>query len=312
MLRLKRQTNKKLNMKKLNTIVLAFLLSIALVQSLSAQSLIDGFTPKKGDLSVTGSYTYSNYDEFYVGTEKTEGVPFHNEITQSIFSVYVKYGLTDNVSFILNVPYITAEGDGDADGINGLTSVSDIQDISFAVKVNAAKFDFKGVNLNLLTAVTTHIPGGYEPNGVLSIGSGAFGVDTTLGVHLNTNVGLFSTLLGSYNFRGNAENNFGTGGQFAVPNSASLVGKLGYASSFIYIEAWASHVNSEEGVDIGSPSFTGNLPETNVDYSSYGATIYKNVLPQLGISLGYSQIFDGINVGASQNFSAGLTYNFNK
>ncbi len=299
-------------MKKLYVSVLSLFLTITLTNTINAQGLLDGFTPKKGDLSVTGSFTYSNYDEFYVGLEKTEGVPFHDEITQSIFSLYAKYGITDRVSVVLNVPFISAEGNGVEDGINGLTSVSDLQDVSIALKVNAAKFMIKGGNLNLITGLTTHIPTGYEPNGVLSIGSGAFGIDFGAGLHLNTDVGFFSTLLASYNLRGDAKNNLMPGGDYGVPNSFALNGKLGYASSFIYVEAWASHVNSEEGIDISGPGFAGNLPETNVDYSSVGITLYKNIISKVGLSLGYGKIIDGRNVGASTNYSVGLTYNFNQ
>lgn len=43
-----------------------------------------------------------------------------------------------------------------------------------------------------------------------------------------------------------------------------------------------------------------------------GVTLYKNILPQLGVSLGYGKIIDGLNISTSTNYSVGLIYNFNK
>lgn len=302
-------------MKKINLLMLSFILSIIFSNNTTnAQGLLDGFTPKKGDFSVTGSYTYGNFDEFYMGDTEMNLVDVVGleEITQNIFSLYAKYGVSDNVSFILNVPFISAETNGNNDPINGESSISEIQDVSLAVKVNAAKFNIKGGNLNIITGLTLNVPTGYEPNGVLSVGSGAWGFDYTAGLHLNTNIGLFSTLLAGYNIRDKAKNNLTGTGNFEVPNAFTLSGKLGYASDFIYVEAWAYYLNSDKGVDIGGPNFTGNLPETDVENSSIGLTLYKNIIPKLGASLSYGKVIDGRNVAASQTFSAGLTYNFNK
>jgi len=299
-------------MKKFNVLILSFILSVVITSNASAQGLLDGFTPTKDELTVTLSYTNSSFDEFYVGETKMdlEGpLPF-DKITQNIVSLYAKYGITDKVSAVLSVPFISAEsGNGVNDPINGVTSFADVQDISIAIKANAAKFDFKSGNLNLITGLTTVIPTGYEANGVLSAGSGAWGVDYTAGLHLNTNVGLFSTIFAGYNLRDGAKNNQG-GADFEVPNAFTLSGKLGYASEFIYVEAWAYYLNSDKGVDIGGPNFTGNLPETNVENSSVGLTLYKNVIPQLGVSLSFGQVIDGRNIGAGTNYSAGLTYCF--
>lgn len=298
-------------MKKINLITLSIFTLLGGVSLTSnAQGLIDGFNLKKGDLSVSASYTRSMFDAFYVGKTKTDGIPAHGEINQNIFSLYAKYGVTDRFSVIVSLPFISAENTSNApDPINGETSISELQDISIAFKLNSLKFNFNKADLNVITAVTAVIPSGYEPNGILSVGNGAFGVDVTAGLHLNTEIGFFSTLLTSYNFRGDADNNFTPGGDFGVPNAFVTTGKIGYASDFIYVEAWADYLNSEEGVDIGSANFRGNLPETDVEYSRVGITVYKNIIPQLGVSLGFGKVIDGRNLGDAINYSAGLTYN---
>lgn len=297
-------------MKKNNLLTLPIFMLLGGALTLNAQGLLDGFSQKKGDLSVSASYARSQFDAFYVGETKTDGIPAHEEINQNIFSLYAKYGVTDKLTAIVSLPFISAENTSNVpDPINGETSIAELQDISIALKLNAFKFNLKKADLNVITGVTAVIPSGYEPNGILSVGSGAFGFDVTAGLHLNTEVGFFSTLLTSYKFRGDADNNLTPGGQFGVPNAFVTTGKIGYSSSFIYVEAWADYSNSEEGVDIGTPSFTGNLPETNVDYSQIGITVYKNIIPQLGVSLGFGKVIDGRNLSDATTFSAGLTYN---
>lgn len=297
-------------MKKNHLLTLSILTILGTSLNSKAQGLLDGFNPKKGNLSVSTSYSRSQFDSFYVGKINTEGVPVHEEINQNVFSLYAKYGITDRFSAIVSIPFISAENTSNQpDPINGETTISELQDISVALKLNAYKFNFNKADLNIIVGAAAIIPTGYEPNGILSVGSGAFGVDVTTGLHLNTKVGLFSTLLVSYSFKGNADNNLIPGGKFGVPNAFVTTGKIGYNSKFIYVEAWADYLKSEEGVDIGTPSFRGNLPETKVDYSRIGITVYRNIIPQLGISLGVGKVIDGRNLSNAITYSAGLTYN---
>ncbi|GFD92220.1 MULTISPECIES: hypothetical protein [Tenacibaculum] len=296
-------------MKKFYTLLFfSILLGISITSY--GQGLYDGFTPKKNSLSITTSFTKSEYEKFYLGKTKQNATPVHEKINQNIYSLYAKYGITDRLSAIVSIPFIDATNTSNQpDPVNGLTSISEVQDISIALKFNAHKFQFKSGDLNIITGITTVIPTGYEPNGILSIGNGGFGFDLKAGLHLNTNVGFFSTIFAGYNLRGNADNNLTPGGDFGVPNAFTTTGKIGYASSFIYVEAWADYYNSEEGVDIGSPSFKGNFPETDVDYKSVGITVYKNILPKLGIGVGYGKVIDGRNIGESSTYSVSLTYN---
>ncbi|WP_075344148.1 transporter [Tenacibaculum agarivorans] len=298
-------------MRKTQQLVLVFALSLGFYASGNAQGMFDGFFQKKGDLSITASYAKSQFDEFYLGAEKQDAVPVHEEISQDIFTLYAKYGITDRLSAVVMLPFISASNTSNVpDPVNGETSISDIQDISIALKLNAYQFDFNKADLSIITAATAVIPSGYEPNGILSIGSGAFGIDLRAGLHLNTDIGFFSTIFAGYNFRGDADNNLTPGGDFGVPNSFVTTGKIGYASKLIYVEAWADFANSEEGVDIGGPGFAGNFPETNVDYSRVGLTLYKEVIPNLGISAGIGKVIDGRNLGDSLTYSGGITYNF--
>lgn len=300
-------------MKTKRTVLISFGILI-IGSTVHAQGLVDGYYSQKGNLAVTASYTrVGAYDEFYVGKEKTGPVPVHNEISQDIFGVYAKYGLLDDLTLIFNVPYITTKGYGDSDPVNGETKQSDFQDICLTAKYRPFSTDFTGGRIDGISALGIAIPAGYEPNGILSIGNGAFATDLHIGGHLQLNGGFFSTLVAGYSFRGKAKDNLGANGgnDFDVPNAFLAVAKLGYAASKFYVELWMDHqASSSDGVDIMGPGFAGNFPETRVDYTRLGISGYVPVTDGIGLSAGYGALLDGRNIGDSGYFSTGVTFLF--
>lgn len=277
-----------------------------------SQGPVDGFFSQKNEISLTASYTSSNYDEFYVGEEKTSPVPALNEVKQNIYSLYGKYGLTDDVTVIVNLPYISAKGEGQPDPFNNSTEQEDFQDLSIYAKYRPVSFSLENSNLDLVTALGFTFPLGYEPNGILSIGSGAFSTNLHAGLHYQNSTGLFTSVIAGYSFRGEADDNLNinNGNNFDVPNAVLLLGKIGYASSKFYVEGWADYQSSVEGIAINDPSFAGQFPETEVDYTRLGLTVYVPLVETLGASAGYSTVIDGKNIAISNNFNIGLTYNF--
>lgn len=299
---------------KLKNINLLILLALSMISPLmQAQGIIDGFYSPKGKISLTASYTRTAYDEFYVGQEKVGPVPALNKVTQDIFSIYGKYGLSDNLTLILNVPYISASGDGEPDPVNGETKQSDFQDLALAAKYRPFSLAISGGKIDGITSLGIGIPAGYEPNGILSLGSGAFTTDLHVGGQLQLDAGFFTTLVIGYSLRGKAEDNFGTnnGSDFDVPNALLAMGKVGYSSSRFYIEAWIDHQKtSSDGVDIMGPGFSGNFPETRVDYTRFGVSGYVPIVPNFGLSAGFGTVLDGRNVGDTTYFNTGITYSF--
>ena len=182
------------------------MLTVLCIDVSNAQGPVDGFFDKKGKASITLAYSYGNYDEFYVGGQKVEGVPAHNEIDQTIYSLYAKYGLADNISIIASLPYIKAEGDGIADPVNGTTEQSDFQDINLFVKWAPYVEELNSGSMTYFLALGGLIPLGYEPNGILSLGTGAPGLDAKLGLQYNNDSGFFGTFIAGYGLRGKAKN----------------------------------------------------------------------------------------------------------
>lgn len=289
------------------------LITFIFANSSYAQGPIDGFFSPKNELSLTASYTSSNYDEFYVGKEKTSPVPAHEEVKQNIYSLYGKYGLTNDLTLIVNLPYISAKGEGQPDPFNNSTEQEDFQDLSLYAKYRPLSFNIENSNLDVVTAVGFNLPLGYEPNGILSIGSGAFSTNIHGGLHYQNSSGFFTSAIAGYSFRGEADDNLNmnNGDDFDVPNAVLLLGKIGYASSKFYIEGWADYQSSVEGISINDPNFAGQFPETEVDFTRLGITAYVPLASAFGASAGYSTVVDGKNIAISNNFNLGLTYNFN-
>ena len=295
-------------MKKIKVLMIAAFASLSLSTSTQAQGAIDGFFAEKGALSVTTSYTRGSFDEFYQGNELEKGVPAHEEITQDIISVFAKYEIAADFVAYVNLPYISAHGDGVADPANGETEISVFQYVTLGLKYRFHKFEYENSDLSLISGLAVGLPGDYEPNGILSIGSGAVTTDLTLGVHFGSDKGFFTTLLASYSFRDDTQEN----GDFDVPDAFLAVAKIGYANSFFYADAWLDFSNAVEGVDIGGNGFNVNgfnFPETRVKYTRVGGTLSKKI-GDTGFSgsLAAGTVIDGRNLGKATTFSIGLTY----
>lgn len=291
---------------------LTLLLAALTVMPLCAQGVVDGFFHPQGRLSLTAGATRGTFDDFYVGQDLSKRVPIHGKITQIIYNVYGKYGITDNLNLIVNVPYIDAEGAGPGDPVNGEQQVSGVQDITAMAHYRPFSATFTGGQFDGLASAGVSLPGGYEPNGILSIGSGAFAADLKIGGHLQLKSGLFATAIAGYSLRGSADDTFGVieGESFDVPNAVNLTAKLGYAGGFFYVDGWIDYQSSTDGVDIMGPGFTGNFPETEVDYTRLGVTGYMPINHFSGISVGYGSVVNGRNIGKTSYLTTSLTVVF--
>lgn len=298
-----------MNSKRVSLGLIMF--AIFMVENSYAQGMIDGFYNQKGQLSLTASYTGSKVDEFYVGTTKASPVPELNTIKQSIVSLYAKYAVMDNLSLIFNAPFISSKSGAGADPVNGKKKVSGFQDISLAAKLRPFSIDAGAGTLDGITSLTIGIPTGYEANGILSNGNGAFSTDLHVGAQYNFNIGLFATAMAGYSIRGEADNTFKThdGNKFDVPNAFLFAAKIGYAGSHFYLEGWMDHQSSSDGVDIMGTGFDGNFPETKVNYTRFGATAYVPVTKALGISVGFGSVTSGRNISITNYINGGITLN---
>ncbi len=305
-------------MKKITKIAASLIMMVAITTNAKAQGLIDGFVDEEGALSVSLTYSRSTFDEAYVGTSllKLDGPELQgvtqDQLNQDVYNLFAKYMINAKLSALINIPYIVATGEGRADFFNGETRISSIQDVTAGLRYNFHTFKFENSDLILLSGVTLSIPFDYESNGFLSIGTGALAADFTTGVQYLSDGGFFSILTAAYSFKDDID----SGGVFTnIPNSFLAGGKIGYATKSIYVAGWIDFSNAIGGSDVnlndedGFRTTTGgNFPETEVEYVRAGINLQKSLTDELKLSIGYGRVLHGRNVGKSNIYSVGLTY----
>lgn len=260
-----------------------------------AQPVTDGFMKGKGNGSLVVSYSWERYDMFYAGDTKTDAPPpWGGQITTQSISLFGVVGLTDNLDLVVNVPYITAQGEG-VDTI--AQEVDGLQDASLFLKWRPLLIETGGGNLSFLGALGFATPlSDYEADAVLSIGNQSTRADLRLTTHFQANSGLFGTLQAGYSLRSND-----------VPNATLLSAKVGYAAEKFYVDLWSeTQISANNAPDIGEAPFS----QTRVNYTQIGASLFVPVVSGFGVSAGVGQYVAGRNVGLSTRFSGGVVYSF--
>ncbi|WP_109437921.1 MULTISPECIES: transporter [Aquimarina] len=291
-------------------ILIVFLLSVS---SITAQTIINGFFPKKKDLTIASSYSYKSYDNFFRGETATKNNPANmGTISSTIYSVYGEYGILDWLSTSATVPYISIENEtGALDPVQGTSQVEGFQDLNVFLKAKVIDKKFNNnakIALGGATGITVPV-GGYEEAGILSLGSGATVFDGCGFVQFTTPSNLFVELQAVYSLKNNSD--------FEVPNALMYSAKLGYYNKWFYAHAKIGVQNSLSGFDIGSQEFIAAggaraLPETEVDYTNLNLDLYVPVYKNnFGISTGYAVNMEGRNYDRASSFSVGLVYKAN-
>lgn len=260
-----------------------------------AQPMVDGFMKGKGHGSLVLSYSWEQYNQFYLGTNKTDAPPpYGGQITTQSVSLYGIIGLTDNLDLIANIPYITAKGEG-VDTID--QQVNNLQDVSLWLKWRPLQVETDAGNLSFLGAIGFATPlSDYAADAVLSIGNESTRVDGKLITHYQAGSGFFAELQAGYSLRSNE-----------VPNATLLAAKLGYAGAGFYVDAWSeTQLSSADAPDIGMAPFN----ETRVNYTQIGISAFVPLGSSFGISAGVGKYVSGRNVGLATRVSGGIVYSF--
>ena len=257
----------------------------------------------QGNGSIVLSYSWERYNEFYFADTKMDAPPpYGGQITTQSVSLYGVVGLSDNVDIILNIPYITAKGDGQAPPEQ---EVSNLQDASLFIKWRPLFIETGGGNLSFLAAVGAATPlSDYAADAVLSIGNHATRVDGRLITHFLTNAGVFAELQAGYSLRSDE-----------VPNATLLSAKVGYAADKFYLDLWSeTQISSSNAPDIGQAPFFSEtstpFSQTRVNYTQIGASLFVPIVSSLGVSASFGQYISGRNVGLSTRVSGGVVYSF--
>ncbi len=275
-----------------------------------AQSPISGFYAKKSELTVAPSYSFKSYNNFYRGAKLSDGTPANlGEITSSIINLYAEYGISDWLSTVVSIPYISVESEaGNLDPVQQKSQISGVQDLGLMFKARGFEKKFKNSSkLTLGAAAGISLPiSDYEAAGVLSIGNRAVASDILGVFNYTTPFKIFAELQTGYSVRSSSD--------FEIPNAALHSIKVGYFNDWIYAHAKLGIQDSMSGMDIGTPEFAAAggamvLPETEVDYTLLSFDLYTPIYKNnLGLSAGYGRALNGRNFNSESSFSLALVY----
>ena len=268
--------------------LLSFFLTLIFTGNTLAQSSLAGDFGTAGSGSAVLSYTKKEYTEFWAG--RAEMAAPNEGLNQSIFSLYVRYAITQKLEVVAVLPYLSNQSkDGEIDE-------KSIQDFSFFVKGKVYEKGGFTAGLGLGTNIAT----GYEAKSLYSLGNGATTIDGLALLHYRTPVGLAFSAQGGMSLRSGD-----------VPNAALFMAKMAYAHSHFYLDVSYGIQRSTDRTDIGGPGFGGpdDFPKSKVDYDQLLFTAYVPVVSHFGLTAHFGTILDGRNIGKSNYFGCGIAAN---
>ena len=260
------------------------IIPVLLISVLSfGQGKIDGFYKGAQQGSAVLGFGFEDSKSYFAGTDKLD-------LGRSLYyaSVFMAYGITDNLDANVSVPYIISDDN------------RDFQDISVFLKYrllsmvcHSGKFEI-GLGAGLSTNLTN-----YDIGGLNDIGQRATIVESRLLVHYAHNSGWFATLQSGYSFKSDP-----------TPNSVPVTLKAGRATTKWYYDLYYDFQHSSGGIDyLGTPR-PQDFRAFGVDYHKIGGTVYTSFSERFGSYLSLSYVLSGRNVFQGPGYGIGLVYNF--
>jgi len=269
-----------------------------------AQGILNCHFSDKNNGSFAISYTGKSYDKFYRGDQLTEGNPADfGKISSNIVSLYGEYSLTNWLTGIINIPFISVKNENEVnDPIHGENKISGLQDLSLYFKAKAYQKETDAGTFTFGAGVGLSMPlSGYVAGSILSIGNRATAINGILLVQYMFKNGLILEMTPGYSSRSED-----------VPNALIYDAKIAYAHSKFYLSLVYSNQNSSDGIDIGGDGFAGppDLPKTKVNYNVLDFNLYVPVISGGGVTVGYGRVLGGRNVGKESYTKVGLAFSF--
>lgn len=270
----------------------ALTLGVALATAPATEALdLNGFFPAAGEGDLALSFTSESYDEFWVGNEKV-AVPDIGEVETESLALWLRFGLTDRLALVANLPYV----DVTTDGLAGFED-SGVQDLSALLAYRLWEAGGGSLDHRLVLAGGVRTPvGDYEGNAPVSLGD-----DTTDGLarlvyQLESGGFYFSQQLG-YDYRGGD-----------APDGFPLYTELGYSWGAVTATAFYHRYIADGGTDIGDPGFT--FPSNKDETERIGGKMFFRFADRFGAFAGAFSTLDGRNSGDTSGFFAGGVCSF--
>lgn len=228
--------------------------------------------PDQGEFILTPGFSYSTFDEFWMGKTKVDNPPNGKSLDQWTAFAAMEYGLRPRVAVDVTFGYTATDTDAfggeDDDGM---------ADTLFGLRYRF--LDETDVLPALGIRVGGIAPGTYDPNTPFSAGDGVWGVETSLQLGKRfgqSGFGLYGDI--GYRFReGNVPDDlFGSVGAFKQFANVFADGDA------ITITAGYRQIQGLSGPDIGDPGFTfpevreiNQLVEASLGYTDSGMRFYQ-------------------------------------
>lgn len=269
----------------------AVLAAALLLPASTAAMNLNGFLPARGEGAVAISYTAESYDEFWVGETKVQE-PALGEVETTSLSLWTRWGLTDRLALVANLPYVEVSTDGFAgfedDGL---------ADLEALLLFRALERSSGAVRHRLVAGAGVRTPASdYEGNAPVSLGDDTTDVLLRLVYQLERGGFYLSQQVG---FDSRSDD---------APDGFPLYTEVGYTVGSITFSGSYSRLFADGGTDIGEPGFT--FPSNQEEYERVGAKLFGRFTDRIGGSLSAFTTLDGRNTGETTGASAGLVLSF--
>lgn len=270
-------------------------LSVAWVVAPPAAQALDlnGFLPAPGETTLALSTTAESWDEFWVGTRKVTD-PGVGEADIRSLSLWGRYGFTDRLALVFNLPYVDAE----SDGLAGFEQ-SSVQDLSALLQYELLQRPAGALTFHLSAALGGRVPvEDYDANRPIDVGDGTSDVLTRVVAQLRGERFFVSQQIG-FDLRGDD-----------APDQFPLYTEAGLTTGQLTWSAFLSVLLADGGTDIGDPGFT--FPSNQEEFQRVGAKIYARLTPAFGLSAGGFTTLDGRNTAKATGFFLGGVVNLGR
>ena len=293
--------------------ILLLLTFSCMLNSVKAQTDIDGIMMEKNGFCVGPMYGYSSWKNYWEGTLKRENLNL-GTVSTSMFSIMGNYGINNKLNVMFGLPYIkTTASAGQLQGMRG------VQDLSFWVKWKAyskkmgegrlSLFAIGGYSFPISDYTADFLPMsiGLESKNLSVRGMADYQMDKW-----------FATASATYIRRSNIKldrtayytTEMHYTNEVKMPDAASFNIRFGYRNNGIIAEAVADNWTTMGGFDItrnNMPFASNRMNATKVGFNIKYPMKFHSQLSLVGSAM---TTVAGRNVGQSTGFNAAIFYVF--
>ncbi|MBC7884218.1 MAG: transporter [Saprospiraceae bacterium] len=298
------------------TFLLCIILCICRLYTTDAQTPSDALMMKKSELCLAVIYQNDKWDEYWEGTLLRDNQNI-GILTRNTVMPMVAYGLTEKLNFIATLPYVSTEASG-----GQMVGASGLQDFGIFAKYQV--YELKKESGSFLSFVTAgfSLPASsylsdYMPFS-LGLGAEEFSLRGILKYEHKSGLYLRGSYAYMYRTTTEAERDYYYADKgiytttMDVPNATSGELALGgwLFGRALQLEVSGMNMTSLSGDDIRRQNQAQPTNKMNFTNGNARLRFFPSFLKGFSLMGGYSQVFEGRNIGKSTVISGGITYQF--